>query len=204
MTPRQWLQLTCSYHTDLERKSNALAGHATRLSAEFPARAFNADTARAAAKLLHATAGYADIATALRHVMPARDVPTNESEELKVARCWDRYIGRRLSEGGPRAHLLSLLKACCPEAHLRPVLETHFPAELAEMDAKDRRIAEHQAKLRRMAEEAARRMRAEQPPRSRPVQPEPALDVPKARYLSPEHLAATRARLGIKPKDATP
>lgn len=200
MTPRQWLHLTCSYQPELERKANALAGHATRLSAEFPARAFTADTARAAAKHLHGNAGYSDIATALRHVMPERQADANETEDQKVARCWDRFIARRLSDGGDRAHLLSLLKACCPAAHLRPILATHFAEELADMDAKDRRIAEHQAKLRRMAEEAARRMRVQQPPRSRPVTQEPEREAPKPRYLDGEQLAAFRRSAGIQQK----
>jgi hypothetical protein len=202
MTPRQWLHLTCSYNPDLERKATALAVHATRLSAEFPAHAFSADSARGVAKVINGSVGYIDIATALRHVLPDRQAEKNETEDQRVARCWSRFIGRRLNEGGNPAHLFSLLKAHCPNAHLRQVLASHFPDELAEMDAKDHRIAQHQARLRRMAEDAADRMRIERPIKSRPQPEEIISQGPKPRHLSPEHLAAMRAKVGIVAKGA--
>ena len=175
----------------------ALSALVPKLTAEFERTAFTLNTAQRVGQSLVETPDYDTLAGALRRAMPVAETRADPGDGPDMGAAWGGYAARRLAEGGPRAHLLSLVRAYCPAAALRGVLGKHFPAELAEMDQRAVEAKRDKAAaVEAYAAKLARTMAPPPPPKGPAAAvPTPATpEAPRERLITGEHLAAMRAK----------
>tara|TARA_R110000751_G_scaffold307640_1_gene430302 strand:- start:3605 stop:4264 length:660 start_codon:yes stop_codon:yes gene_type:complete len=197
LDPKGWLRVMVGAMPGepTPRRMTRLAVFAARLGVEFRRSAFTPDTARACGRRFVETPDYDTLAAALRHAQPEQPVAEDQPADAAMGALWDRYVERRLGEGGDRAHLLSLVRTYAPRAGLRPILARHFAPELAEIIAHEAEVVRDKALL---ADSVARLTRATAPPAvptPAAATPEPAPPAgPIARPISGSHLEAARAK----------
>lgn len=217
LDPKAWLRVMVGAMPGepTPRRMTRLSVFAARLAVEFRRSAFTPDTARACGKRFVETPDYDTLAAALRHVQPEEVAPEDQPADATMAALWERYVERRLGEGGDRAHLLSLVRTYAPRSGLRPILARHFAAELAEMDAHEAEVVRDKALLADSLARVTAAVAPPQAPKPTAAKPEPEQPPrPPERLLQGDFLEAARAKaaaaLGIarlpaaKPADGGP
>lgn len=182
-------------------RSAAMASMSDRLKADTRHIRLTPDLADAVARDLPELPSYAQVIAAIR--VHAGDDPGPVGVWGSMSEGsdpWERFIARRLSEGGPRDHLLSLLRTYAEPEVTRRVMARHYPAELREMDEDQAMRVRDQAIVRARFAEMMRKMAPPAPPRGATVTTRPTVapEPTPSGALSGEALARARAAAGIK------
>jgi hypothetical protein len=160
------------------RRTSTLRQFGAKLALDIPDRCLDNELAEAVAKRMVAGAviSYPVLLRAVREALAERpDIPDHGGSATRapggldghsITDSWIRYVRGRLVQGGPRSHLLSLLRAYVPQDGYRRAMMAVFPTELAEEDAAQaRRKADMAAATQQVAERTARE--AQMPPLTR-------------------------------------
>lgn len=198
MTPADFLRAVADAMPGEPSQGRAaqMARYAARLGADFPA-GLSRHTAGMAGRQLRGFPTWDELRAVLAEVLPSPEDGRGDKNAIRAA-SWERYIRRRLSEGGDGPLLLSLLRDNCPPQHLRAVMAQCFPQQLREQDAfRDTLRAEQAQGLDAIRARVRRAMMAPGPPRQGPAQrPEPERPAIQPAPLAPAHMVRELRRVG--------
>lgn len=197
LDPKAWLRVMVGAMPGepTPRRMTRLSVFAARLAVEFRRSAFTPDTARACGRRFVETPDYDTLAAALRHAQPEDVAPEDQPADATMAARWERFVERRLAEGGDRQHLLSLIRTYAPGTGLRGILARHFAPELVAMDAHDAEVVRDKARLAESLARVTTALAPPQGPKPSTAKPEPEPQGrPPERLLSGDLLEAARAK----------